>query len=384
MRILISSTEGVGHLQPLLPFAHALRRRGHEVRVSGPPSFRATLAKAGLDHAPVDLPGQEQQQQVLAEQGKLSGDARLELGVRVRFVGMFARTALPGLQETMRTWKPDLVLHESCEYAAGLVAECAGLPRARVAVLNPAAEDFFARVAAEPLDTLRALVGLEPDGGASLRDTRTFTAFPPSFFAAGAESSGKRPFLLREPVETVVTPVTPPIWVPTDNRPMVYITFGTMLAMFPNAQAVYRAALDAMEDLPVHALLTVGQKFDNFASGAIPGNVTVETFIPQAQILPHAAVVLNHGGSGTVLGGLAAGIPMVIAPLFADQPHNARSVERTGVGVAVFTPDAASMRSAVERVLATPAMRDAAGRIAAEIAALPDIEAATDQLLELA
>lgn len=381
MRILISSTSGAGHLQPLIPYAQALRGRGHEVRVSAPQSVQAILAKAGLDHAPVDFPSDEQTRALIAEFMKLSDDAQLELAIRVRFAGMFPRTALPGLQETIRAWKPDLVLRESCEYAAGLCAERAGIPHARVAVLNPEAEEFFTAVAAEPLDTLRVSVGLEPDGGASLRGPRAFAAFPPSFFASGAESFGKRPFLLREPVEAIVTPVTPQVWVPTDGRPLVYVTFGTVLAMFPSAQAVFRAAIDAMVDLPVHALLTVGTRMDIAALGTIPGNVTVEAFVPQAQVFPHAAVVLNHGGSGTVLGTLAAGIPMVVVPLFADQPHNARSVEAMGAGVAVFTPDSATMRRAVERVLATPAMRVAAGRIAADIAALPDIEAATDKLL---
>jgi UDP:flavonoid glycosyltransferase YjiC (YdhE family) len=147
---------------------------------------------------------------------------------------------------------------------------------------------------------------------------------------------------------------------------------------------VFRAALDAMVDLPVHALLTVGTGMDTAALGATPGNVTVEAFVPQAQVFPHAAAVLNHGGSGTVLGALAAGIPMVIAPPFADQPHNARSVAATGAGVAAFTPAAVSIRDGVEKLLATPEMRIAAGRLAAEMAALPDIDAALDMFLALA
>lgn len=134
----------------------------------------------------------------------------------------------------------------------------------------------------------------------------------------------------------------------------------------------------------MRALLTTGPQVDTAEFRTVPDNVTVETFVPQAQVFPHAAVFLNHGGSGTVLGGLSAGIPRVIAPLFADQPHNARSVERTGCGLAVFTPDAASMHGTVARVLATSAMRDATGRVAAEMAALPDVDAAVDRFLTLA
>jgi len=173
-------------------------------------------------------------------------------------------------------------------------------------------------------------------------------------------------------------------WMQRGDRPPAYISFGTVLGELSDALPVLRAALEAMADLPVRALMTTGPGVDIATLGVVPANVSVETFVPQAQVFPHAAVVLNHGGSGTVLGGLSAGIPMVIAPLLADQPHNARSVEGTGSGVAVFTPDAASMHRAVARVLVTSAMRDAAGRIAAEMAALPDVDAAVDRLLTLA
>jgi UDP:flavonoid glycosyltransferase YjiC (YdhE family) len=42
-----------------------------------------------------------------------------------------------------------------------------------------------------------------------------------------------------------------------------------------------------------------------------------------------------HGGSGTTLGALAAGLPLVVVPLFADQPVNARRVAAVGAGLAV-------------------------------------------------
>jgi UDP:flavonoid glycosyltransferase YjiC (YdhE family) len=100
--------------------------------------------------------------------------------------------------------------------------------------------------------------------------------------------------------------------------------------------------------------------------------------------LSHAAALVCHGGSGTVRGGLAASIPMVVVPLGADQPHNARCVARVGAGIELPAPDAGALRAAVERVLAEPSFRQAAGRIAEDIAALPPIDAAVPALLALA
>ncbi len=72
---------------------------------------------------------------------------------------------------------------------------------------------------------------------------------------------------------------------------------------------------------------------------------------------------------------------MVVAPLFADQPVNARHLAEVGAGIAVFTPDAPSMQAAIERVLSEGEIRASACRIAAEMAAMPSIGEAVDALL---
>jgi len=72
-----------------------------------------------------------------------------------------------------------------------------------------------------------------------------------------------------------------------------------------------------------------------------------------------------------VLAGLAHGIPMVVTPISADQPSNARLVEEAGVGAALFQQDTTSLRAAIERALAEPNMRAAAVRIAREMSVMP-------------
>jgi len=72
-----------------------------------------------------------------------------------------------------------------------------------------------------------------------------------------------------------------------------------------------------------------------------------------------------HGGTGTTLGGLAAGVPMVVVPQFADQPNNAARVAATGAGLAIgdgedWLVTAEEVRAAVTEVLAGPSYRTAA------------------------
>jgi len=88
--------------------------------------------------------------------------------------------------------------------------------------------------------------------------------------------------------------------------------------------------------LPVRALLTIGRAADAAKLGPIPENVHVEQWVPQADVLGEAAALVCHGGSGTPFGALAAGLPIVFGPLFADQPVNARLVSAAGGVIDVF------------------------------------------------
>lgn len=166
--------------------------------------------------------------------------------------------------------------------------------------------------------------------------------------------------------------------------PFIYITLGTIAGRLPKSKAAFRTALAAVADLPVRALLTTGPVMPIADLGPIPANVRIETFVPQAEVLPKATALLCHGGSGTVLGALAAGVPMVVTPLFADQPANARSVEASGAGIAVIDGTADAVREALQKVLSDPTYRSKARQIAAEIAALPSIDEAADALLAMA
>ncbi|MEU9848203.1 nucleotide disphospho-sugar-binding domain-containing protein [Streptomyces sp. NPDC047985] len=92
-----------------------------------------------------------------------------------------------------------------------------------------------------------------------------------------------------------------------------------------------------------------------------------------------ASAVVCHGGSGTVHGARAAGVPQVCVPLFADQPYNARLVTEAGaglavtptgrpadVGVTIGTDDVTRIRSAAEPVLKDPSSRTRAEHLADE------------------
>jgi len=133
------------------------------------------------------------------------------------------------------------------------------------------------------------------------------------------------------------TPVPLPDWWRGASSPLIYMTFGTVLGYMSIAAETYRVALSAVQRMNARVLLTVGRRFDASTLRPVPANVRVEPWIDQARVLHAADLVVCHGGSGTTLAALAAGIPLVMVPLFADQFVNARRIAAIRAGRIVET-----------------------------------------------
>ena len=371
-------------MQPLLPYARALVARGHEVAVAAPIDVSETLCDGGFRHFVFDRPGDDVLGPIWARMNAMAHDeaAATAIAAGELFGGVNAVTAVPKLQLAISTFGPQLIVRDSVEYGSLVAAELAKVRHARVAVHSISFEEALPPSVAAPLDALRASVGLAPDAGASLSAEPVFSSFPASLDIAPVSSRMRAAFRAR--VVDEAPSGTLADWAQAnDARPLVYITFGSILGGIEGFRSIYRIALDALEELPVRALLTTGRALEPGALGAIPANVHVEAWVPQRDVLPRAAALVCHGGSGTLLGGLAAGLPMVIAGVGADQPHNGRLVARAGAGLALTKPDAGALRAAIQSVLETRSVRAQAQKLADEIAAMPTVENAVDQLLEM-
>ena len=180
-----------------------------------------------------------------------------------------------------------------------------------------------------------------------------------------------------------------PAWWDSADTPLVYVSFGTVLGNISIAADVYRTAMAAVDGLGVRVLLTVGRGFDPSRLGSLPSNVHVEPWVDHADVLAEADVVVCHGGSGTVCGALAVGVPLVMVPRFADQFENARRITDARAGRTVELRTALETRSqphldeehesrrirvAVEEVLSNPSYQRHAGRLAREMRAWPTAE----------
>ena len=376
MRVLLTSTPGSGHLGPLFPFAHAIRRAGHEVLVAAPVSAQARVERAGLAYLSFADPLERDLAPARAKLPGASFEAANEIVIGELFAGVRARSALPGVELAMDAWRPHVVLRESAEFAAAVAAEARGIPHARVSPWLAMTEAFAVRTAAPAVDELRAWAGLEPDpAGERLAAAPYLTLTPPSLEAPGEPAperilrfhdAAPRPHAVRRAGEA----------------PLVYVTFGSVTPTLGHYPELYRAVIGALEDLPVRIVVTVGEAADPAELGPLPANVRAERWIPQAEILCDAAAMVGHGGFGTTVGALLAGVPQVVVPLFADQPYNARRIAELGAGLAADAQRPETIRAAVERLLAESSFRSVAARVAREAFTLPPIDSAASALLE--
>jgi len=143
-------------------------------------------------------------------------------------------------------------------------------------------------------------------------------------------------------------------------------------------------AADALGRLPVRGLVTTGPAVDPAVISA-PENVSVRRWARHADVLPCCSAVITHGGHGTVIKALAAGVPLVIAPLGRDQPDNAARVVHAGAGLRVRkNASARTMQEAIKRILDDDRYKAAAGRMAALLAAERDDGLVIDEIERVA
>jgi len=233
---------------------------------------------------------------------------------------------------------------------------------------------------ASELDALRAVVGLAPDPEARSARELLLTAF--------ARVPGRPGRTTAEPVRRfrlAPDPVSAPElhgWGDPDE-PLVYVSFGTEVPSpnRPYFPGLYRGVLQALADLPVRVLVRIGDRRDPGELGPLPRSVRVEHWVAQAAVMRKAIATVGHGGSGSVLGALAGGVPMALIPLFADQPRNARHAAELGTAIALNDGPAATsaLTTVVHELLTNPGYRAAARRIAN----LPPIDEAVKPLAAL-
>jgi hypothetical protein len=354
MRIVFVAAPLQGHLLPLIPLAAACRDAGHDVILAGggfPPDVRG-LRTADIG-AGFSLP-----RSAIRVAVRHPGIARAEMrGVAgYAMVGeLFGRAnlALVGpLLALAERERPDLIVFESLSEAGAIVAGRLSIPSVLQENTLWPATDLFRAV------TTSSALAKQDIPAPEL----TIAVTPPSLRAAPVLDTPTGAIAMR-PVPFSGGGSIPDWLLTPGDRPRVLVSRSTLAG--PNSGDPGPAVVAAAAQVDAEFVLVRPAR-----TRALPPNVRAVDRVPLNEALPYAAAFIHHSGAGSVLGGLAAGVPQLTTPGAGDRRHNAELLAKRGAGLVV---EAGAITAAdLTRLLTDDALRTAAREVAAEIAAMPE------------
>lgn len=392
MRVLFTVQPSTGHLHPLVPVARALSAAGHEVAVCSSASFRAEVEAFGLTHLDAGLDWLAADHGTWTEFPPMPppGPEFAKFVVTV-FADVTTRRMVPDLLTIAAEWRPDVIVRESMEYGGCLAAERLGIPHASVAGNGYSAVDspdvhYFPgnrRLVADAMRRHREELGLAPDPDNLMPFRHLHLCFmPPSWDGADASRPPNARFLRHQ--NATRSDLALPAWLDDlDERPTVLASLGTVFNATPG---VLEAIIRGVAGEPVNLIVAIGPDQDPSRFGPLPGNVRLEPYVAQPQLLEHCDLFITHGGFNSVKESLLAGVPMVVIPITADQPYCAQRCAALGVGRVVppNARDASTVRGEVTAVFADSTYRARARAFSEEMRKLPGPDSAVSLLADLA
>jgi MGT family glycosyltransferase len=372
LRFLVAAFGDPGHVFPAIALGRELRGRGHEVTIETWEERRGAVEGAGLGFAAAE----EYRMFPPPDPDSAEGEHAAEA----------ARALLP-LLEDMR---PHAVVSDILTLAPSLAAEKAGVPLATlIPHIYPVVEPglpFFAiglKPARTPLGQAvwrtgqRALnIGLE-HGRRDLNRQRERLDLPPVERFHGGISTElalvatfpQLEYPRRWPAGVEITgPMTfeiphPDIELPAGEAPLVLVAPSTA---HDSQNHLVRTALAALADEPVRVVATTNRVVPQ-SPIEVPANAVLVDWLSYSQLMPMAALVISHGGHGTVARALGAGTPVLICPIIGDMSETAMRVDWAGCGLSVpwrlCRP--APLRWAAQRLLDDPSFAMRARELAA-------------------
>jgi sterol 3beta-glucosyltransferase len=362
MLITLTSGGSRGDAQPYIALAHGFKRAGHHVRFVTTPDYAPLVEGAGFDCRYVDLTIRSLME---SEQGKAMLDAG---GNPLKFLQGLKKLLAPVVERMLIYAQEnfpgsDALIVPSSGAMFGSVAFewlcipfCTALlqPLAPTGIFQnpffppfapwiPAGKRFYNRCSYAAADIAvktiagpvirRALkkMGINPDPPAPQKSLprplllgfSPLVVAPPRDWQPHVKATGYW-FL------DLATGFSPPAglvdFINAGPRP-VSIGFGSMNNR--NPEEFTRLIVEALRISGRRGVLIAG--WGGMQNTKLPDSVFLVDSVPHDWLFPRMAAVIHHCGAGTTGAGLAAGVPAVAVPFFADQIFWARRLHELGV-----------------------------------------------------
>ena len=362
MQITIIAGGSRGDVQPYVALGKGLKEAGHTVRILSSDDFQDLVTDYGLDFFTTGGSAQAVAQELQAQLGG---------GNMLKILGQMRQASE---QQAVQAAKLGLVACQGSDLILGglsglfsgqALSEKLGIPlllaylvpfmptSAFPSALTPIPQSPLTHWLNKPSHHIAQQMMWQSFRGADNNARSQVLDLPPASFWGPFSSikRQKRPVLFGYSLQVLPHPkdwdaslhvtgywfLEPPQgWEPpTDlmnflqaGPPPVYIGFGSMSSSNPEEAA----------DMVLQALARTGQRGVLYAGWGglkkeqLPASVFMTASVPHTWLFPRMAAVVHHGGVGTTAAGLAAGVPSIVVPFFADQPFWGQRVYELGVG----------------------------------------------------
>lgn len=353
-RILVLATAGAGgDLQPLIAAGVGLRQRGHQLTFLGDATVVAELSPLGFETA-VLPPEHDLGPQLIAA---IKDSLRLEESARGHFVeqrlSAWSKGLAPLVEDRVRTFAPDLLLTSLFGVGvAHLAAAEKGIPWSAINSTfyvgpnppRPLEHDLAPRAVPLFRDFLIPL----------LEHARLVLHATDPVFDYSHTHLPPRHHYVGPLIWEAVAPI--PDYLDAVGDPRVLVTLSSQLQ---DDIPLARMALDALAELPVRVLLTIGGGHQPAEVEPLPKNARVERYVPHGAVLKTSRLLVSHAGHGAVMKSLWYGVPMVLVPWGRDQPGVSARAENLGVARVIARDQltASLLEGAIKEVMENPRYR---------------------------
>lgn len=348
MRVLFCGVPAAGHLFPLIPLVQAARSAGHEVLVASLDG--AESAVGDLPFANI-APGVDWRRELralgaakLPEQ--MARTVETNSADRAAFVPLAALVndlVVDRAIELAKSWRPDVIVYEYLFPAAAAAATAVGVPAVRhdlgftdIAPLH----ELMVEQLSVPVDAVWSI-----------------DVAPPSMVGGTSRGWPMRP--VSHNGEGVVPARGP--------RTRIAVTLGTVAPKVGGLSRLDRV-VSAAAGVDAEFVLVMGD-IDISGLGGLPPNVTPCGWVPWDALVRTSNAVIHHGGSGTALAALTAGVPQLVLPDGSDRFITAAAVAARGAGLSATSEEISS--DLVGSLLTDGDLRAAASEVSREIADMP-------------
>jgi UDP:flavonoid glycosyltransferase YjiC (YdhE family) len=391
VRFLFTTFEGGGHVPPAILMASALARRGHDILFVSDEANRTAVRAEGLKFAP--WRSAPSRQRTAQADDPLQDWRRRWPPAVVRAVCDAVATGPASAyahdtQAFIQEFAPDLVVTNELLLGCMVACEATDTPCALLTgnlwpyptrldqpPFGPGWAPPQGRAAKRAHESARAMIERWFDAGlAPLNTARAQFGLPPlakvldqtltaRVVVLGASrafdygSASPSPFVYAGPLIDLPAPAAAP---DLTTPPQVLVSFSTT---YQNQAGVMARCLRALAPLAVRVVATTGPAVDPASLPATP-NARVVTWGDHDELVPASALLVCHGGHGTLVRALRHGVPVLCLPMGRDHPENGRRLTHHGAGLMVSrNAGVRVLRHKIRRLLEDDQFAAAAGRL---------------------